>query len=1279
MGDDMPSVHRYIGEIDRLFQEGTVLGLEEGALLERIVSSHDELSLSALVERHGPMVLGVCRRLLASPHDVDDAFQATFLILVRKARALRDGHRLGPWLHGVAYRVAVRARSDAARRRALEQSAARAEIDGLNQAPDWVVVREEQCAAVDEEIADLPARQRCVIVLVDLEGETQSEAARRLGWSENAVRGRLARARASLRKRLLRRGVAPGLLPVAAPVLEQVMAPVVPAALLEATNRAGMATLLAGRAAPSATTVISASVASLARSVMRAMTVSKVASLATAFLAIAAGVVMLGLVRPGLSATRTGQQKPGPAPASESKAAVQKSDVRRLELRVVSRSDKKPIAGAAIDVSYWDDEAPHELERMTDALGSCRIELPLGVSSLTIYVGKDGFVPIQDYWPEKKTRQGVPLILVQELEPGLPIGGFVKDEQGQPVAGAEVMVGIKRGASMGPEIDSPQGGNGGFNGRFPSVTVKTDAVGRWRCSVLPQDAERDTRLWFRVSHVDYLSDWQGYSRRLSLKTARAGTEAFVMRPGLQVAGDAHDSHGQAVSGATVTLAYSPNHADFIRTTTDPAGRFVFAHVNDKTGLGRFCVSVEAVGFSPAWKMLVSREGTPLLDFELTPGKPFTGRVLDSQGLPVSGARVEPQWQECHFLDWKGTTDADGRFVWLSAPTEGEIEFRVRKAGFLMATQRRAAAQAGAIKITLSPAIRVRGSVTDAKTGHPIPAFQVIEGETVGSGTFWRRGGSAARDGRFEVSPFIYDRPGIAFFIQITAKGYRPAASRAIIPGEKDVEIDFKLEKGTGPSGLVKLPDGSPEAGADVYLNSPKYGLPIENNRQSFLLRGPDSHWAKTDSQGRFSFEPKDEPFGVFVLSAKGVAQKSASELEQSGTLTLEPFGRIEGTLRVGPEPGARQPIRVQLDRRKYASDHQFQFFEYTTKTDDHGRFLVEDVMPGEALVRREAPGSGGGRLYLASAPPVDVVSGQTVNVAFGGLGRPVTGHVAVPAGSARKFDLAVGSGSLILDQPDMPLPEGFMTWDQAKRYAYSKTWSLSALGRAHRRAGRMHMFLIDADGAFRIDDVLPGSYKLSIHLGDPPGLVGGSAGSHISGSLERPLEVKAIPGGRTDAPLDLGSLEINVEVQGKPPVAIGNIAPAFEIKTLDGNPLRLADFKGKFILLDFWATWCGPCLEQEPHLAAAYDSFGKDGRVAMVSLSLDDNPEIARGHVLKQKLGWIQGFLGRDSEVTTSYGVASIPQVLLIGPDGRVLARDLAGAGISAAVTQELDRRRQGN
>ena len=148
-------------------------------------------------------------------------------------------------------------------------------------------------------------------------------------------------------------------------------------------------------------------------------------------------------------------------------------------------------------------------------------------------------------------------------------------------------------------------------------------------------------------------------------------------------------------------------------------------------------------------------------------------------------------------------------------------------------------------------------------------------------------------------------------------------------------LEFQLKKGTGPSGTVRLPDGSPAVGADVYLKSPKYGLPLENNRQRFHTVG-DGIWIKTDNQGHFAFPPKDEPFGVLVLHPKGVVQKSAAELANSSTLTLEPFGRIEGVLRVGAEPGAKQTIKVRLDRTAYAKDHQFQFFDYKAETDDQG-------------------------------------------------------------------------------------------------------------------------------------------------------------------------------------------------------------------------------------------------------------------------------------------------------------------------------------------------------
>ncbi len=271
---------------------------------------------------------------------------------------------------------------------------------------------------------------------------------------------------------------------------------------------------------------------------------------------------------------------------------------------MVSRSSKQPIAGAAVVVSIWRDGERHEQHGKTDAQGSCKFDLPQGVAAVSTFSAKDGFVPIADSWPQGELSQVLPATWLRELEPGFPIGGFVRDEKGRPVAGAEVEVALDRRKTMAPDVDLPQGSNGSIYAPFPSITVKTDESGRWRCSALPADAEQTTRLWFYVSHPDHVSDSRGYSRRLSLKTARAMTEAFVVRSGVQVAGQAHDAHGKAVPGATVVLAYSGHTGDFLRTKTDQAGRFVFAHADDKPSLGRTCLSVEAVGFSPAWKMLV---------------------------------------------------------------------------------------------------------------------------------------------------------------------------------------------------------------------------------------------------------------------------------------------------------------------------------------------------------------------------------------------------------------------------------------------------------------------------------------------------------------------------------------------------------------------------------------------------------------------------------------------------------------------------------------------------
>ena len=193
------------GDWLRLFDGGSAAGLGEGELLGRFVDRRDEGAFAILVERLGPMVWGVCWRMLGHEKDAEDAFQATFLVLARRAGAIRDRDLVATWLHEVAVRVARKARAEAARRPARDRLAAvpeaRFDEPGLERA--------EVRAWIDEEIGRLPEAHRRVVILCDVEGLGRDEAAARLGWTANMVRGRLERARARLRDRLARRGLAP--------------------------------------------------------------------------------------------------------------------------------------------------------------------------------------------------------------------------------------------------------------------------------------------------------------------------------------------------------------------------------------------------------------------------------------------------------------------------------------------------------------------------------------------------------------------------------------------------------------------------------------------------------------------------------------------------------------------------------------------------------------------------------------------------------------------------------------------------------------------------------------------------------------------------------------------------------------------------------------------------------------------------------------------------------------------------------------------------------------
>ena len=455
------SVVRQIGS---LFEGSSIAGLSDRQLLERFTAQQDatgEAAFAALVTRHGPMVLDVCRQLVGDAHHAEDAFQAVFLVLARKARSIRDPDLLANWLYGVALRTARCTKLQLARRRMQEAAGAMRRsgpgstpvMQQMAEPPEKPVIDRELAEALHNEIDRLAGPFRLPIVLCYFEGLTLEEAAQRLRCPPGTVGSRLARARDKLRRGLTRRGVVLPTAAITAALAPRSASASITSFLCDVTTRAAMSFT----AESSTSGARSASATAVAHEVLRSMLVTKLKLVALAFLLVGAVAGLVAQVRghqagqPDLQERQAGKPDLHPVAARADDADAKPGSGRMFVVGRVFDPQGKPVPGASVMVyarsmifrpgTSAERLYPKELGRASsDVTGRFRVDVPRTSSSRHDGFGAVALAPgFGVAWIDLDPDDDQPPADIT-LRPEQVIHGRLFDLQGQPALDVKLSV-----------------------------------------------------------------------------------------------------------------------------------------------------------------------------------------------------------------------------------------------------------------------------------------------------------------------------------------------------------------------------------------------------------------------------------------------------------------------------------------------------------------------------------------------------------------------------------------------------------------------------------------------------------------------------------------------------------------------------------------------------------------------------------------------------------------------------------------------------------------------
>jgi RNA polymerase sigma factor (sigma-70 family) len=874
------------GEADR--------DLGDGDLLERFLARREETAFAILVQRHGPMVLGVCQRVLKDPHAAEDAFQASFLVLARRSATIRKRGSLASWLYGVAQRIALRARARGAAQRSRERRSGempRAEaLDELT----WQELR----SVLDEEIGSLPERYRAPVVLCYLEGKSYEQAARELGWPKSSLASRLSRARGVLRERLARRGVALSAAALAAGLAERAAGAALPALLVLNTVK-GVTLFAAGKAAAGP---LSAQALALGEESMKGMLGFKgkaliallVAGLGAGLAGLAghaapgrepptppgdargpaAGVDQSGAAKAdaagGADRPAAPAAKPQPAPAQP---ADQAGETFTYAGRVLG-PDGKPLAGAKLFINGLTPGVIEYRARGTSG--------PDGTFRFRVRrdeFGDKGVVPPSRSPPERyvhigASAEGCGAASVwagqaeerEQLTLWLPaeeiVTGRVMDLEGRPVAGVDVHAYIR--------------GSRAAKDHRPLPYDAPSTAGHFSGNILPQEdrnsgkTDKDGRFTLRgLSH--------GWLYDLSF-------------------------HGPTIVNAKACLAARPQKAGVMG----------------------------GAGISPPDRPLPQM---PLYGSTFThvavPCKPILGVVREKgSGKPLAGVGVSREWTRDDDPQGWATTDKEGRYKLTGLPP-GVHTLRVdppRGTPYLTAEFRVQADQPGIEPVTFDIQLErqpaASGRVIDRATGKPVQAWveyrPLAKNPNLKANAFlaearWRNHPPSDRtdaDGRFMLP--VLRGPGVVlvraeheYLPTSLAKEDRVAgvadpadpelidcrpllawprefhAYRLIdVPEGKDAAVEIALTPGLSRPLVLEFPDGKARETTVLGLK------PVSNDRGEVYFPGRSAVHALAEGEvRRLIVSTQDAQLAASAVVSGKEAGPVTVKLKPTGTIT----------------------------------------------------------------------------------------------------------------------------------------------------------------------------------------------------------------------------------------------------------------------------------------------------------------------------------------------------------------------------------------------------------